>query len=222
MDQAQSPLTSMRARAGVLADAAGSLFDKWGGRRADAASLATTIALIVVSIAIFAFLSGPMEMLRAPSPAVFIASAALVALGLRWTASTLPRPFYIIAASINLCCVVFLAGSWWTHELTGGTVDWLGNSWPILVGLLAFRWPVLTFVPAAFMNWMKYDLTRISGLSISGSADYIIIPDLALVIAIFMAMFSSFELARTRNASVRGFVERHHMLRRRRRFLQRA
>jgi hypothetical protein len=130
-----------------------------------------------------------------------LTSLAVVFAGLAFVSSSLPKGFLFIVQSINVCCVLYLAGMHSTYTL--GLAGPLDSVWvPVIVGLLGFRWPTLVALPALAIKWFKLHVQTETGLGAPNSADFIIIPDLALFLAIAISVYALYAtLGRRLNAS---------------------
>jgi hypothetical protein len=154
------------------------------------------IALVLLSVLGFHLLAGLGGVLYGPSMPRLIALALLCLAGLVWRRRDLPFAFLAVAFAINIDCLVYLAGSWQTYTLGLDNIL-LDSVWlPVLAGLLAFLRPALLIIPAFAMQWSKIVLARQIGGGISGGSDYIIVPDLALLIAAILAVYAVFRLLR--------------------------
>ncbi|UXN74091.1 hypothetical protein N8D56_01895 [Devosia sp. A8/3-2] len=154
------------------------------------------IALILLSIFCFHLLVGVIGVLRGPGTLRLLVLALVCLAGLFCGRRDLPLAFLAVAFMINFDCIIYLAGSWQTYTLglDNGLLDsvWL----PVMAGLLAFFRPALLLVPGIAIQWSKVALAGKIGGGISGNSDYIIVPDLAVLIAVFSAIYSSFQLLR--------------------------
>lgn len=161
-------------------------------------AMAPYLVIVLVLLAVFGFnlLAGVAGVLYGPSMPRLIVLVLLCLAGLVWQRRDLPFAFLAVAFAINADCVIYLAGSWQTYTLglDNGLFDsvWL----PVTAGLLAFLRPSLLLIPAIAVQWSKIVLARQIGGGISGGSDYIIVPDLALLIAAFLAVYAGFRLLR--------------------------
>ena len=157
-------------------------------------ALVVFLGLVGVSIAIFWLLTSGLHLLDDPSPANLLLCIPLTAAGLHWRARDLPLPFYVVVAVINFNFLFYIAASWSTYELKLD-VPLVGSLWfAIACGIAAFFRPVLVLIPALAIQWGKVQLSQEIPLGFTGSADYIIMPDLAVLAAIFMGLFAAYQL----------------------------
>lgn len=149
-----------------------------------------SLALIVLGIFLFAYLGNYANVMAAPTYWSVGHLVVLSAVGLRNSTKNLPRSMLSICFAINACCVFYLLASSATYSLgTGNSLfdsPWL----PIGLGFLAFRYPALIVWPALALRWTRLNVASETGWGQAGGADYIIIPDLALLLALFIAIFA--------------------------------
>ncbi len=108
----------------------------------------------------------------------------IIALPVR--AAALPSPFRIVLISINACCVFFIFAARETYSL-GIANSLLDSAWlPVVSGILAFRYPAFMLWPALSIQWTKLNAAAEAGWGSLNGADYIIIPDLALLIVMII------------------------------------
>ena len=114
----------------------------------------------------------------------YVLIVTLIAIPCR--ARTLPPPFRCVLIAINACCVFFLYTSRETYSI-GSTSPILNSAWlPITLGFLAFRFPALVAWPALCIQWSKLSAATEAGWGSLNGADYIIIPDLALLLVLMI------------------------------------
>lgn len=146
-------------------------------------------ALIAASLAAFYFANSIVDVTRPMTSIRLLTSVAVIFAGLALVSASLPKGFLVILQSINLCCVLYLAGMHSTYTL--GITGPLDSVWlPVMVGLLGFRWPALVALPALAIKWFKLQVQTETGLGAPNSADFIIIPDLALFLAITISVYT--------------------------------
>lgn len=147
------------------------------------------VLLVILSLAIFYVLNHYVQVGESYRPAQLIALLTALIPGLAVTSKELPKPLLAIVYAINACCVFYLVGLRQTYEI--GAVTVLNSVWiPVVLGLIAFLKPVLAAIPALAIHWAKLDLNEQTGLGAPNSADFIIIPDLALFLAISISVYT--------------------------------
>jgi len=130
-----------------------------------------------------------------PQSIVLLVAVALPAIRLR--ARDLPSQFVVIAYAINGCCVFYLIGMHRTYDL--GLPPLFNSVWvPVFVGMLAFRWPALIALPALAARWAKIHTQFETGLGAPNSADFVIIPDLALFLSIAVSIYAVYRILEDR------------------------
>ncbi len=143
---------------------------------------------VFLSLGAFYLLNQNFEVSESYRPVQLIALMATLAPGFIVTSRELPKPFLAIVYAISACCVFYLVGLRQTYGI--GAVSVLDSVWlPIVLGLVAFVRPVLTAIPALAIHWAKLHLNGQTGLGAPNSADFIIIPDLALFLAITISVY---------------------------------
>ncbi|MHA6298279.1 hypothetical protein [Devosia sp. CAU 1758] len=148
------------------------------------------ISLIAIAFACFHALISIGDVLQRPGAGQFTVLSAIMIIGARWQRKDLPFSAQAILLVINVDCVVYLAGAWPTYQL-GFDNPAADSVWvPVAFGILALFRPAFLLVPAIAMQWSKVHLAREFGSGVSSSADYIIIPDLAILTVLFMAVLS--------------------------------
>lgn len=143
---------------------------------------------VIVSLGAFYLLNHTFQVSESYQPVQLIALLTALVPGFVVTSKELPKPFLAIVYAINACCVFYLVGLRQTYGI--GAVSVLDSVWlPIALGLVAFVRPVLTAIPALAIHWAKLNLNGQTGLGAPNSADFIIIPDLALFLAIAISVY---------------------------------
>ncbi len=152
------------------------------------------ISLVAAAIWVFGYVTTTLAILQAPTKHNLAALAAIIAFGIRWKSSELPRAFVAIAWAVNASCIGYIAASHSTYQLSFGH-PWSDSVWvPVAVGLLGFWRPVLIVVPTVAMEWWKAVRSTAEQVPLVGTADYVIISDLAIFLALCMAAFGLYRV----------------------------
>ncbi|MCD1267067.1 hypothetical protein B5M44_17970 [Shinella sumterensis] len=123
-----------------------------------------------------------------PSWLSLLVLLACIAPGISVGIRSLPSPFIVVCASVNFCCVAYLIGMHATYDI--GLSGILNSVWlPVLLGVLGFARPTLGCIPATAAFWSKLHTNAVTGLGAPWSADFIIMPDLALYVSLLLSVY---------------------------------
>ncbi|TCR66932.1 hypothetical protein [Rhizobium sp. BK376] len=107
----------------------------------------------------------------------------------------MPAFFNAIVFSLNACCIFYLFGTRATYD-PGFANEILNSVWlPIVVGLIAFRVPSFVMWPALALQWSKAHIAAETNWGSLGTADYIIVPDLTVLLALMLAALTVWRVA---------------------------
>ncbi len=148
------------------------------------------LALMSLVLGLFWMLKSNFSIDQGAEPGNFFAILVVSLLGSLWSSRDLPMFFNVVALALNACCVAYLVGSRHTYDL-GFENDIINSAWlPITLGMIAFLRPSLAIWPAVAMHWSKHHILVATGWGSYGGADYIIIPDLAMLISLILAVLT--------------------------------
>jgi len=136
-----------------------------------------------------------------PSLLSLVVLLACIAPGMHVGVRSLPKPFLAVFTSVNFCCVAYLIGMHATYDI--GLSGVLNSVWlPVVLGLLGFARPALVCIPATAAFWSKLHTNAMTGLGAPWSADFIIMPDLALYVSVLLSVFWLIKRYRISDAGV--------------------
>ncbi|WP_280817992.1 hypothetical protein [Rhizobium leguminosarum] len=148
------------------------------------------LLLMSVVLALFWVLISKFAIDAGPTPTNIICLFAITLLGARWRSLDLPAFFNAIVFSLNTCCIIYLVGSRATYD-PGFANGILNSAWlPVAAGLIAFLVPSFVIWPAIAMQWSKVHIADATGWGSSGTADYIIVPDLTILLALMLSVLT--------------------------------
>ncbi len=160
-------------------------------------NLAALHILLAASFALFFILNDVVQVNKSPTAIGIGLLLAATLPGMLLTTSDIPRQFTIVVFAVNGCCLFYLVGMHATYKIAG--VPLITSVWvPVVLALLAFRWPTLVVFPAMAVRWTKLYNQSLTGLGAPDSADFAIIPDLALFLTLLIGVYAIYHAAKRR------------------------
>lgn len=175
-----------------------------------------TVALLlaVLSLVVYSFLANTTGIVQSPTTSGAIFCALILVLGFGFTWSNTPFAFYALAQSVNFNVTLYIAFSWSGYDIGAGDSVLNSPLIPVIFGAVAVLRPVFLIVPGLILQWVKTQLSLTVGAPLGGTADYVIIPDMALLVGVFFAIFGAYRWseAKLANAPITNIVESQYFL----------